>query len=606
MKQIMRHLWTKTGWLVMAAALMVGMASCAADDSITEQQQPQQETAVGKTLHVTVSAGIADDATTRSAVDYNTTTKQRTLQFTVGDRLYVRGGVGLIQNDGYSDYYNHIIAGYLDIDASTINGSTATFSGDLTVYEVNQEEQYDFSWDEETGEEYRELIWIEYSYPDAYAVADVTGLFTNPANPLPECDDVTAVLVHEDATNTSFYVNRMRDLYFGLDLAPDVNTLMTTILYVTGSYSDSNGSFTLTTESPSPILNCTVTGLTANTTYKVSYSYTAGPQPDFKLNYSSTTTADGTGKATFALLGDGVYYYHALRLANTSDANDVMLVDIGPKNLETKVYNVTRAATEMPFYVISRQTESYLEMVNGTYTLDEGYRYYIQNSGRGNIESITTESHKHTVLELYGGPILKGKVHLEASGDGNATISLYSGNATISNPGQVALQAGNSKTTSVNTNNYVLTVDGDISGKFRLTPGSTLRVSGSVGNDYIQDSDGNPVTPVEENGYKVYCYNPIDVYAYAQGTYTATFDHDPSTSTTLIDMNETKEDYQENTFYKYRLNVPYRAIKYTINNEWSNEWSIMEVGEGDIVIDGVGSWYYYYEYEWEDPQPVEE
>ena len=598
----MRHVWKKTGWLVMAAALMVGMASCAADDSITEQQQPQQETAVGKTLHVTVSAGIADDAATRSTVDYNTTTKQRTLQFTAGDRLYVRGGVGGIQNDGYGDYYKHIIAGYLDIDASTINGTTATFSGDLTVYKVNQEEQYDSWWDEETGDEYRQVNWIEYSYPDNNAVADVTGLFTNPANPLPECHEVTAVLVHKDAGN-NITIDEMRECGYRLDLAADVNTLMTTILYVKGSYS--NGSFTLTNGAPKPILNCTVTGLTANTTYKVSYSSTAGPHPDFKSNYSSTTTADETGKATFALLGDGVYYYHALRLANTSDASDVMLVDIGPKNLETKVYNVTRAATEMPFYVISRQNDSYLEMVNGTYTLDEGYGNYIQNSGRGNIESITDESDKHTVLELYGGPILKGKVHLEASGDGNATIRLYSGNATISNPGQVALQAGSSKTTSVNTNNYVLTVDGDISGKFRLTPGSTLRVSGSVDNADIQGSDGNPVTPVEENGYKVYCYNPIDVYAYAPGTYTATFDNDPSTSTTLIYMNETKEDYQENTFYKYRLNVPYGAINYTINNN-EYEWSTMEVGEGDIVINDEGFWYYYYAYDWEDPQPVEE
>lgn len=70
-------------------------------------------------------------------------------------------------------------------------------------------------------------------------------------------------------------------------------------------------------------------------------------------------------------------------------------------------------------------------------------------------------------------------------------------------------------------------------------------------------------------------------------------------------MNETKEDYLDNKFYKYRLNVPYRAIKYTINNN-EYEWSIMEVGEGDIVIDGGGLWYYYNAYDWEDPQPEEE
>lgn len=80
----MKKLFSKSGWLVMAAALLTGMASCSSDEDTVQSTVEQK----GSTIHVTVGAGIGN-GDTRSLVSVDGTT--RTLQFTTGDRLYVYG-----------------------------------------------------------------------------------------------------------------------------------------------------------------------------------------------------------------------------------------------------------------------------------------------------------------------------------------------------------------------------------------------------------------------------------------------------------------------------------------------------------------------------------
>ena len=78
------------GWLVMAAALTIGMSACSSDaDSIAE---PTIQEPAPTSLHITVGAGIADDnATTRADVVNGTNSENKPthkLVFTTGDRLY--------------------------------------------------------------------------------------------------------------------------------------------------------------------------------------------------------------------------------------------------------------------------------------------------------------------------------------------------------------------------------------------------------------------------------------------------------------------------------------------------------------------------------------
>ena len=60
------------GWLVMAAAL--SFTACSSEDDLT-----QEPTETATNIHVSVGAGI-DNAATRSTVDYNSSTKTRTLK----------------------------------------------------------------------------------------------------------------------------------------------------------------------------------------------------------------------------------------------------------------------------------------------------------------------------------------------------------------------------------------------------------------------------------------------------------------------------------------------------------------------------------------------
>ena len=112
------------------ALIVLALLACTKELSITVEPQQVQ------TIHVMVGAGIGDaEPQTRSTVSYSGGT--RTLQFTTGDRLYVRGVLEREPDDTGIDQETKIVAGYLTVDASSISpsGTSASFTGDLDVLE---------------------------------------------------------------------------------------------------------------------------------------------------------------------------------------------------------------------------------------------------------------------------------------------------------------------------------------------------------------------------------------------------------------------------------------------------------------------------------------
>ena len=278
------------GWLVMAAAL--SFTACSSEDDLA-QEQTQQPTQTTTKIHVSVGAGI-DNAATRSTVDYNSSTKTRTLKFTVGDKLYIYRD---ILGDGKLR-----LTGELTMKDGTLadDGLSATFEGDLRICDqFGQETTYDFGNDD-----------------------PLTGS--------------TAYLLHEDMVARLY--TKQQDgtvaINIGKMVADDVETLMTTALVVTGQYNGSAYQLS-TTDTPAPILNCTIAGLTASQTYGFSL---------YKDGYISTYVehdTDASGTATFAFANTETGTGH-WTLDVEQGGTVVSSIDLGNRELTSKVYNISR------------------------------------------------------------------------------------------------------------------------------------------------------------------------------------------------------------------------------------------------------------------------
>ena len=374
------------GTLTIAAVLAMTV-SCS-KDQISVPVESTQESAP-QTIFVSVGADINDGPQTKSAVYYDSENKLRILQFTEGDRLYVNGDVSdyyTTAEDG-TDYCEYIVAGYLSLDPTTLSadGRKGTFSGDLSVYqarvEVDEQDEWmidEWEWDEEvpvtdpdTGDEYIEYIhhdevghyetvrYVEIDYPDVNIVTNLDGIFNDTSDPLSECSNIVAMLVHRDA-GSLFDVNDWK--WGSLDdiVAPDVETLMTRALSVYGMYRSSTKDFTLfiSEYEDQSILNCSIDGLTPNARYMLFYHYDeSNAFSGSSFREMDTITTDNSGHASFAFFGRNYHerdwnqaLYHGLRLSNVDDEYDVKLVDLGgPKRLTNKVYNISRTATDDPF-----------------------------------------------------------------------------------------------------------------------------------------------------------------------------------------------------------------------------------------------------------------
>ena len=306
------------GWLVMAAAFITTFTACSSDDNNEAFGDSPVEPV--RTVSVTVGAGITDDAVTRSGIIEGTNSDNkttRTLKFTTGDKLFVRAMYG--SADGL--YYKHVLRGFLTMVGSPTNDDndkSASFSGKLTQYDRGEGNSTD-----------------GYTYA---AVGSITVSFTS--DPIGEAEKAFATLVHKDAIKGTDYTDEGWNISYAQDkLTSDVNTLMTKYLTVTSSsegtgYNSSAKSFTLNDPGNSPILNCTISGLTANTTYSVTYG---------DVDLSPTVTANASGVATFAFFGDESSSNHVLKFVSPSETK---IATLGNKNLgvSSKIFNVSRTA----------------------------------------------------------------------------------------------------------------------------------------------------------------------------------------------------------------------------------------------------------------------
>lgn len=355
---------------LLLAALAFLAISCA-KEAVNEEPAPEAPKA--STIHVTVGAGIAQ---TKSAVDY--TNGIRTLKFTEGDQLYVRGEAGeWVPGDEYGTaYYPYILAGFLIIDPTSISddGTSATFTGDLHLYEAQQnvntetypvwtgshpeliglDDDGNEIWEDVDEYEDREVITGSYYTYFDESHMDIADFFDS-SDPLSECYYPSAQLVHNNSYD-AFDINpaEWTGCYKGR-FAHDLTALMTTKLLVSGGYDINSKAFDLSTGNDiQPILNCTISGLKAGVTYIVGYGADTTLQSQgYHMfdNEEEAVTANDSGTVSFAFIGNSGMLYHRLKFEEKTDNSqkDVKYVDLGQKSLVQKVYNITRtASTSIP------------------------------------------------------------------------------------------------------------------------------------------------------------------------------------------------------------------------------------------------------------------
>ena len=334
MKKTMKKLFSKSGWLVMAAALLTGMASCSSDEDTVQSTVEQK----GSTIHVTVGAGIGN-GDTRSLVSVEGTT--RTLQFTTGDRLYV---YGLIPGTQYK-----YVAGFLNnITIDSTDPTQATFSGDLSVYES----------------EGKSGVLTPSTYDGS---ADVLG-------------DASATLVHANTLEGEDYtINSTMDIRIIQSMATNAEALMTTCLEVVGKYDNTNKDFNLAPGPLQPIVNCTIVGAPIGditVTYENFYNNT------FETKAQKTFTRNNPGDLTFAFFG-GSNSGHKIKI-ETAYGNKVL--NLGTKTLNSgssyTVYPVT--ATWLP-EVVSNSSALTPNDAN-VYTLSDGSKTTVSGYSGSNLQ----------------------------------------------------------------------------------------------------------------------------------------------------------------------------------------------------------------------------
>ena len=359
----MKKLQKTMSWLVMAAALTIGTTACSNEDMLAENNEPAVMQQTPQKVHITVGAGVGTSGNTRSAVDYNSVTKERTLKLTEGDKLYVRAIIEEEHDDNYDvtdpdcKHESKIMAGFLTIDPATISadGKSAQFTGDLDIYVVTVEPVYDQTWVVDVDGYWDDIneTWVDevghfednlLYYDLVYSLGTHTFLT---ADPLAECIYAGANLVHA-GSETKYTVDVYnKNLNYNFFVASSVNELMTSSYCVGGDYDKDNHSFGLWANRWfSAILNCTISGLTPGASYTVRLN--SGDTEDYNdhQDYEGNVTANGEGKATFAITAPIEDYNFQLVLSSTADRK---LVTLGRKKLETKVYNIKTTATDYVF-----------------------------------------------------------------------------------------------------------------------------------------------------------------------------------------------------------------------------------------------------------------
>ena len=370
-----KQLKTILSALAIAVALLAVNTACTSDDVPEQPQQPDTPSTGGITI--TVGAGISDDvAQVRSVVAMED--GKRALHFTDGDQLYVYGNL-------LSDYY---LVGTLDIDASSISasGKSAHFSGTIKVYNASD--------------------------------VDVTATysFTVPTDPLYDCTSATAHLFHKDRKAGIYTIQANHTLVYNTAkaFAADVETLMTTVLKVSGDYDKSNKKFSL--GSTDAILNCTLSGLAASTSYKVKLNSDSSPV----ATYDFSTDANGIG--TIAFVSSVGSYARILNILQSDGTTSVGNIDLGTLNFTAKVYNVSRYWLDpnfVKFTDLAKVTSH--EAKNGEVLTG------VLGGGATNTGNVKIEAGATVVLhnvEITSVDKSSGKQYAGIDCEGNATIVL--------------------------------------------------------------------------------------------------------------------------------------------------------------------------------------
>ena len=363
-----------TSWLLtIAAALTLTTASCTNEDILTENNKQPQVTTNG--VKITVSAGISDDATTRSEVGRNDA-GNRVLKFTEGDRLYVRkqvDGAALVQ----------WLAGMLTmVGAPSADGKSATFTGELMAYDFNGNEM---SYNAE-------------------------------GDPL---EDSEATLVHAGLEeNTGYSIEPTSRVILFEGSSADVETLMTTWLHVKGNYTSGSG---YSLASVAPIINCSLSGLAASTNYIATLQYPDGGSNSVKGRGGFTTDASGAGTVAFAGGEGGT---HDWQIAIKKGSTVVGTISLGTRNFESKIYNINRCWAGNRFIKL-----------NGKFTINSnGDQVYF---APGNLQAVCTSADSDpNTQETWTWGIAANQWDFVGNAASNKSIN---GNGSVSAAGTVDL-----------------------------------------------------------------------------------------------------------------------------------------------------------------------
>ena len=418
------------GWLVMAAALTITTTACSSDDMLAGNSEPAVVAQAPQKVHITVGAGVDISGKTRSAVSYNSETKEHTLKFTEGDKLYVRAAIEQEHDDKYDDPENpddmhdtKIMAGFLTIDPASISadGKSAQFTGDLDIYVGTLEPVYEQIWVVDEDGYWEGDDWIDEQ--GHYENGDITSynLVYNPgthtfttADPLAECVYTYANLAHAGSEAEYTVDDNYKVFDYGLCVASSVNELMTSSYSVAGNYDPDSHSFGLQASWYKAILNCTISGLTPDASYNVILNYANTEDYDYYEDYEGKVSADGEGKATFAIQAPTDDYYYQLGLSNIADRK---VVTLGRKTLEAKVYNVKATATDYVFPAgepIISGTAAWLRdgewydidedpadvTISGSFT---GYYFDINYGGTVSLNNVTASYDNNYIIHNYSG-----------------------------------------------------------------------------------------------------------------------------------------------------------------------------------------------------------
>ena len=224
-------------------------------------------------------------------------------------------------------------------------------------------------------------MWEQGEEPWDPYVESSYGFITD--DPLGECSTVRAILVHKDAGESFVVESDKRGYYENGNLAATVDALMTTTFDVEGTYDKVNKRFSLAIDNEyvsSPIFNCTVTGgLTANAEYQVILLAGDDASSVGEYVFIGTVTANSSGGVSFACtnrVGKDSRYY-AIRFKNTTVADDWKRINLGTKALESKVYNISRAASADP------DAPAIPTITGATYTMPNEYGHSWINGNNG-------------------------------------------------------------------------------------------------------------------------------------------------------------------------------------------------------------------------------